>query len=221
MSGGSGAARAHILQRLRRQQPPAPPDSPAPAAPAGPAAASGPSRRQAFLAGLDRASATCTVLPGPAALPDAVAAHLQMLAAGPVPMAAVAVAPHPLLTATAGRLAGCVRGPPGPDCRVGLTVARAALADTGTLVLASSAATPATLALLPDHLMVVLEERHLLAALPLLWAQFADGPERLPRALNLLTGPSRTADIEQTLTLGAHGPRALQVFLLESGPPAG
>jgi len=44
------------------------------------------------------------------------------------------------------------------------------------------------------------------------------GAEGLPRAVNLVTGPSRSADIEQTLILGAHGPRRLHVILVEGAP---
>ena len=42
----------------------------------------------------------------------------------------------------------------------------------------------------------------------------ATGPDQLPRTVNLVTGPSRSADIEQTLILGAHGPRALHILVV-------
>ncbi len=41
---------------------------------------------------------------------------------------------------------------------------------------------------------------------------------RMPRAVNFVTGPSRSGDIEQTLHLGAHGPRQLHIVLVEDGP---
>ena len=92
--------------------------------------------------------------------------------------------------------------------------ARAGIAETGSLVLVSGPDTPTRLNFLPDHQIVVLEAdsilRHLDDALLLLDAS-------MPRALNLVTGPSRTADVEQTLQLGAHGPRALHVLLLGNG----
>jgi L-lactate dehydrogenase complex protein LldG len=41
----------------------------------------------------------------------------------------------------------------------------------------------------------------------------------LPRTVNLITGPSRTGDIEQRIQLGAHGPRRLHIVLVEDAPP--
>ena len=43
----------------------------------------------------------------------------------------------------------------------------------------------------------------------------AEGEGRLPRTVNFITGPSRTGDIEQTIQMGAHGPRRLHVILVE------
>lgn len=97
---------------------------------------------------------------------------------------------------------------------VGLTVALAGVAETGTLMLRSSPATPTTLAFLPDTSVVVLPTARVLRAyedaLALLREEGA-----LPRSVNFITGPSRTADIEQTLQLGAHGPRRLLVVLVD------
>lgn len=95
-----------------------------------------------------------------------------------------------------------------------LTVSQACagIAETGSLVMMSGPTTPTKLNFLPDHAIVVLEakaiQRHLEDALLLLDTD-------MPRALNLVTGPSRTADVEQTIQLGAHGPRSLHVLLLE------
>lgn len=95
--------------------------------------------------------------------------------------------------------------------RLAVSQAHAGIAETGSLVMLSGPATPTLLNFLPEHQVVVLEAgsvlRHLDEALLLLDAS-------LPRALNLVTGPSRTADVEQTLQLGAHGPRSLHVLLL-------
>jgi L-lactate dehydrogenase complex protein LldG len=95
--------------------------------------------------------------------------------------------------------------------QLAVSQARAGIAETGSLVLVSGPDTPTRLNFLPEHQIVVLEAasilRHLDDALSLLDAS-------MPRALNLVTGPSRTADVEQTLQLGAHGPRALHVLLV-------
>lgn len=90
----------------------------------------------------------------------------------------------------------------------------AGVAETGGLALAATADSPATLAFLPEnHIVVVYREqlvRHIEDVWPLLRARNAP----LPRSINFNTGPSRTADIEQTLEIGAHGPRRMHVILV-------
>jgi L-lactate dehydrogenase complex protein LldG len=92
----------------------------------------------------------------------------------------------------------------------------AAVAETGTLVLVSGADNPTTLNFLPDIHIVVVSAADIApdfeTAMARLRAHFGNG--RMPRAVNLITGPSRSADIEQTLILGAHGPRKLHVILV-------
>ncbi len=95
------------------------------------------------------------------------------------------------------------------QARVAVSQARAGVAETGTLVLASGPQTPTRLNFLPDCEIVVLE----CAAVLLRLEQALQ--DEMPRALNLVTGPSRTADVEQTLQLGAHGPRSLHVLLID------
>ena len=96
---------------------------------------------------------------------------------------------------------------------LGVTGVFCALAETGTLVVASGADTPSSVSLLPEtHVAVVPLERlvaHMEDAWELLRAEFG----HLPRAVNFISGPSRTADIEQTIVLGAHGPARVHVIL--------
>ena len=96
-----------------------------------------------------------------------------------------------------------------------VTPCRAAVAETGSLVMLSGVATPTTLNLLPDNHVVVVRRSQVVRDFETLWQQLReiDGP--LPRTLNLITGPSRTADIEQTMQLGAHGPRRVHIVLVE------
>jgi L-lactate dehydrogenase complex protein LldG len=98
---------------------------------------------------------------------------------------------------------------------VGLTTAFAGIAETGTLMLLSGPETPTTIAFLPETSIVVLRAGRVLRAyedgLALLRAERGD----LPRSINLITGPSRSGDIEQTIQLGAHGPKRLLVLLVE------
>ena len=104
-----------------------------------------------------------------------------------------------------------------PEDGASVTGALAGIAETGTLLLASGEHGPTTLNFLPDTHMVVLPASRILGAYEDAWDQvratFGDG--RMPRTVNLITGPSRTADIEQTIQLGAHGPRRLHIILVE------
>jgi L-lactate dehydrogenase complex protein LldG len=96
------------------------------------------------------------------------------------------------------------------------TLSRAAfgLAETGTLVLASGAENPVTLTFLGETHFVVLREADICGGFEDFWEAWrASG--RDPRTINLVTGPSRSADIGQVLQLGAHGPVALHVFIVE------
>ena len=97
---------------------------------------------------------------------------------------------------------------------VSLTPCLAAIAETGTLMLVSGADTPTTLNFLPDTHIVVLRAGQVVAS-------YEDGFDLVrarsawPRTINLITGPSRTGDIEQRIQLGAHGPRRLHIVLID------
>jgi len=99
---------------------------------------------------------------------------------------------------------------------VGVTGAFAAIAETGTLVLASGPGTPASVSLLPEtHIAIVPAARivaHMEQASDLARAELRE----LPRAVNFVSGPSRTADIDQTIVLGAHGPYRVHIVLVHS-----
>ena len=99
----------------------------------------------------------------------------------------------------------------------GLSRAFAGVAETATLLLTSGAANPTTLNFLPEHHIVVLQKADLVGdmetALERLKAR--EGKGAMPRALNMITGPSRSGDIEQTIILGAHGPRALHIIVVD------
>ena len=74
--------------------------------------------------------------------------------------------------------------------------------------------TPTTLNFLPDREIVVLEARNIVPHLEDAWTRLRQSDAFPPRALNLITGPSRTADIEQTIQVGAHGPRSLMILIV-------
>jgi len=99
------------------------------------------------------------------------------------------------------------------DIRVGITGALAGLADTGTLVLPGGAGKGRLVSLLPPVHIALL---HITDLYPSLMHFIAAHPDaaRSTANLNFISGPSRTADIEQTLTLGVHGPKFVHVILL-------
>ncbi len=96
---------------------------------------------------------------------------------------------------------------------VTLSRAEFGLAETGTLALASGPDNPVTLTFLGETHFVVLRTSDICGGFEDFWTAWRRrGLD--PRTLNLVTGPSRSADIGQVLQLGAHGPIALHVFLV-------
>lgn len=108
------------------------------------------------------------------------------------------------------------RGPSDGHDLAALSHAMAGVAETGTLALLSGAENPTTLNFLPDHHLVVLNASDVTGDMESLWpklrARFGKG--EMPRSVNFITGPSRSGDIEQTILLGAHGPRSLHVLIV-------
>jgi L-lactate dehydrogenase complex protein LldG len=98
----------------------------------------------------------------------------------------------------------------------GLSHAFAGIAEIGTLALVSGSHNPTTLNFLPDNHIVVLAAADLERDLESVWARLRAAYRKgeMPRVVNLITGPSRSADIEQTLLLGAHGPRRLHIVIV-------
>ncbi|MGD9879271.1 LutC/YkgG family protein [Reyranella sp.] len=99
---------------------------------------------------------------------------------------------------------------------VSITGAFAGIAETGTLVMASGPEHPVTLNLLPDTHVVVLRESDIVGGYEDAWDRLRAryGKDRMPRTINTITGPSRTGDIEQTIELGAHGPRRMHILVV-------
>jgi L-lactate dehydrogenase complex protein LldG len=99
---------------------------------------------------------------------------------------------------------------------VSITGAFAGIAETGTLVTASGPDHPVTLNLLPDTHIVVLREGDIVGGYEDVWGRLRAryGKNHMPRTVNTITGPSRTGDIEQTIELGAHGPRRMHIVVV-------
>jgi L-lactate dehydrogenase complex protein LldG len=92
----------------------------------------------------------------------------------------------------------------------------AGVAESGTVVLVSGTDNPTSLNFLPDNHIVVIDAKDVAGDYEAVWQRLRDryGDGLMPRTVNLITGPSRSADIEQTLILGAHGPRRLHVIVV-------
>jgi L-lactate dehydrogenase complex protein LldG len=99
---------------------------------------------------------------------------------------------------------------------VSVTGAFAGIAETGTLALTSGAPSPTLLNFLPETHIVVLDAKDLAGTYEELWARLKQQyGDTMPRTLNLVTGPSRSGDIEQTILMGAHGPKRLHIILVD------
>ena len=107
-------------------------------------------------------------------------------------------------------------GPGQANDAVSLSHATGAAAETGTLFLTSGADNPTTLNFLPDTHMVVIRAEDISGSYEGAWNALRKvyGEGNMPRTVNLVSGPSRTADIDQIIVMGAHGPRRLHVILL-------
>jgi len=97
--------------------------------------------------------------------------------------------------------------------RLGITGTFCAIAETGTLVVLAGAATPTATALLVDTHIAILRSDRVVAGMEEAFALIRREQGRLPRAVNLISGPSRTGDIEQTIVLGAHGPFRVHILV--------
>lgn len=108
-------------------------------------------------------------------------------------------------------------GPSAGQDLAGLSHAMAGVAETGTVVLTSGRDNPTTLNFLPEHHLVVVAAADVTGDYEAVWsrirARYGEGV--MPRNVNLITGPSRSGDIEQTILLGAHGPRSLHLIVVE------
>jgi L-lactate dehydrogenase complex protein LldG len=111
-----------------------------------------------------------------------------------------------------------VTGPADAKDEVGLSHALAGVAETGTLVMASGPDNPVTINFLPENHVVVVRAAdiagHYEAAFDKVRGRFGRGA--MPRTVNMISGPSRTADIGGRPVLGAHGPRRLCVIVVQA-----
>lgn len=102
------------------------------------------------------------------------------------------------------------------DDLVSVTGCFAAVAETGSVVMLSSADSPTGLNFLPDYHIALVEASQLVRHIEDVWPLVREFPNGIPRTINFISGPSKTADVEQTLQIGAHGPRSFHVIFIDS-----
>ena len=199
-AGNAAAARVVMQDALTRGR-----HGPKPAIDAAPAAL-----LERFRIKSEEQSTTVEVVAQESNVPAAVARYL---AAMKLPTSAVA---WPALAALdwagAGLRVEC-RGARDADL-VGITGCFCAVAETGTLMMCSSPDTPAAVSLLPETHIAVVRASRILAYMEEAWDLARNELGTLPRAVNFISGPSRTGDIEQTIVLGAHGPYRVHLVVV-------
>lgn len=202
--GAIEARRANVAARLA-----------APPRVAAPSRVQGVDLVETFRTRAQEVGATSARVAAPAALGQAVADYLRAHNLGTAiklspELAAKGVVWPPSFTVSQGRADGTEI--------VGVALARAGVAETGTLVLSAGPERPTTLNFLPEAHVVVIPASRIVGTYEEMWDRVREPIEPgglLPRVVNWITGPSRTADIEQTLLVGVHGPKRLHIVVVD------
>lgn len=107
------------------------------------------------------------------------------------------------------------------DGGVAVTGCDGALAEIGAFFFFSKEERPGGYNLMPDRQIIVMTEDQITGGYEDIWALARKeyGPGNMPRAVTIIAGPSRTADIQKTMVLGAHGPRAVHCIIVGKGRP--
>jgi L-lactate dehydrogenase complex protein LldG len=172
-----------------------------------------------FIEMAEEVSATVARVPSLDNVPDAIA---EYLAAHNLPSRLVTTSDPALARIPWDRRPTIERrqGIAGAEDLTGITGAFAAIAETGTLMLISGRDSPTRNNFLPDNHIVVLRADAIVPSYEEGWTRLraatpAGGEFTMPRTVNFITGPSRTADIELKIELGAHGPRRLHIVIVD------
>lgn len=181
------------------------------------ASRTGAERVQLFASFLTAQNATVAEVASPADVPGAVARFLReanlparVRTGGDSWIASLPWSKEPALQRATGRAEA--------QDEVGLTHAIAAVAETGTMLMASGPDNPVTINFLPETHIIVVEEKDLVGAYEDAWGKVRErfGPGAMPRTINMVSGPSRTADIGGRVVQGAHGPRRMCVVIVKA-----
>lgn len=211
MSPAASAGREAVLASIRS----ALGRSAVAAAPIAPLAGSGPrpalagERVERFVAKMREKAATVERLAGLADVGAAVARYVAAVPAGPALRVSRALSSLSWPSQLSVQHGAAVR-----EDETSVTPCFAAVAESGAIVTLSGPDTPSTLNFVPDTHIVVVHASQVVAHYEDVWAQWRASALPMPRTVNIISGPSRTADIEQTIQLGAHGPRRLHILLI-------
>ena len=200
-AGNAAAAREVMMAALANRRP-----GPQPAVASEPRAL-----LERFRLKSEQASSTVDIVASDAEVPADIAKYL---AAMKLPTTAVAWASLAALDWAGAGLKVETRGARDADL-VGITGCFCAVAETGTLMMTSSPDTPAAVSLLPETHIAVVRAARIVPYMEDAWNLARAELGSLPRAVNFISGPSRTGDIEQTIVLGAHGPYRVHLVIVE------
>ena len=207
------APREEILGRIRRANPgPAVPVSagPIPARGRGEASA----LRQRFFDGLDAAGVSHATV---TSWPEVAREIERFLAEAGTTGGIVASTDAMLERCDLDRLPGLRRGAPEAGDAVSITGTVAGIAETGTLMVRSGPDIANALHFLPDTHIAVVDAARIVGAYEDAFALLRAGGAPMPRNVTLITGPSRSSDIERILQIGVHGPRTLHAVVCDAG----
>lgn len=163
-----------------------------------------------FRAKAESLASTVAEVADAAAVPAAVAEFLRVAGLGTRAVATPECAGY----AWAAAGLEVARRPAVDADRVGISGCFCAIAETGTLMLLSAPESPASVSLLPETHIALVSAARIVATMEDAFALLRAECGRLPRAVNFISGPSRTGDIEQTIVLGAHGPCRVHLLVI-------
>ena len=207
------APREEILGRIRTANPGA-----SVVVAAGPIPARGrgesPALRQRFFGGLDAAGVSHATVTSWEGVAGEIGRFLAELGAS----GGVVASEDAMLDRCAlDRVEGLRRGLPHADDAVSITGTVAGIAETGTLMVRSGPDIANALHFLTDTHIAVVDAARIVGAYEDAFALLRAGGAAMPRNVTLITGPSRSSDIERILQIGVHGPRTLHVVVCDAG----
>lgn len=164
---------------------------------------------------IDKSLAYSSTVDRLAMLTEAPAAVAQYLRDNQLPLQVVVWPSLAALDWFAAGITAAARGAQDADL-VGITGCFCAIAETGTLMLCGSPDSPAGASLLPETHIALVPASRIVPGMEEAFALARKELGQLPRAINFISGPSRTGDIEQTIVLGAHGPYRVHLILIDN-----